>query len=139
MTTQPPTSAHAGPLSGQAPPTSPRLGIAGALTRMFIRSPLTPLFLASFALGLVALVTLPPRPEAADRWDASALSRVARELRVAVSKLDDVGLTYIVGEQPEQIRVEPDPEALARAGVTLQQLAGKIEGANRSFQAGQVR
>ena len=35
-----------------------------ALTRFFIRSPLTPLFLlASFALGLVALVTLPREEE----------------------------------------------------------------------------
>jgi multidrug efflux pump subunit AcrB len=228
-----------------------RLGLAGALTKFFIRSPLTPLFLlASFALGLVALVTLPreeepqisvpmvdimvradglkaedavklvtepletivkgingvehvysqtrddsvmvtarflvgtpsdaailrvhekiranmdripsgipeplivgrgiddvaivvltltPKPEAAGRWDANGLTRVARELRTSLAKLDDVGLTYIVGEQPEQIRVEPDPEALARNGVTLQQLAAKLEGANRSFEAGQVR
>ena len=232
-------------------PAPQRLGLAGALTHAFIRSPLTPLFLlASFALGLVALVTLPreeepqisvpmvdimvradglraedavklvtepletivkgingvehvysqtrddsvmvtarflvgtpsdaailrvhekvranmdripagipeplivgrgiddvaivvltltPKPEAADRWDANGLTRVARELRTELAKLDDVGLTYIVGEQPEQIRVEPDPEALARYGVTLQQLAAKLEGANRSFEAGQVR
>ena len=253
MTTLPPTSAQgAGSLSGQEPPTSPRLGIAGALTRMFIRSPLTPLFLlASFALGLVALVTLPreeepqisvpmvdimvsadglkaedavklvtepletivksingvehvysrpqddsvmvtarflvgtssdaailrvhekiranmdripigipeplivgrgiddvaivvltltPQPEAADRWDANGLTRVARELRVEVSKLDDVGLTYIVGEQPEQIRVEPDPGGAARSTASrCSNSPAKIEGANRSFQAGQVR
>jgi multidrug efflux pump subunit AcrB len=232
-------------------PAPQRLGLAGALTRFFIRSPLTPLFLlASFALGLVALVTLPreeepqisvpmvdimvradglkaedavklvtepletivkgingvehvysqtrddgvmvtarflvgtpsdtailrvhekiranldripagiseplivgrgiddvaivvltlaPKPEAAARWDANGLTRVARELRTSLAKLDDVGLSYIVGEQLEQIRVEPDPEALARNGVTLQQLAAKLEGANRSFEAGQVR
>ena len=35
-----------------------------------------------------------------------------RELRSEVAKVDNVGLTYIVGEQPEQIRVEPDPEKL---------------------------
>ncbi len=35
-------------------------GIAGGLTRAFITSPLTPLFLlASLALGLVALTALP--------------------------------------------------------------------------------
>jgi multidrug efflux pump subunit AcrB len=228
-----------------------RLGLAGVLTRYFIRSPLTPLFLlASFALGLVALVTLPreeepqisvpmvdimvradglraedavklvtepleaivkgingvehvysqtkddavmvtarflvgtpsdaailrvhekiranmdripvgipeplivgrgiddvaivvltltPKPEAAARWDANALTRLGREVRVSLSKLDDVGLSYIVGEQPEVLRVAPDPEALARNGVTLQQLSAKLEGANRSFEAGQVR
>ena len=42
----------------------PRLGLAGGLTRAFITSPLTPLFLlAALALGLVALITLPREEE----------------------------------------------------------------------------
>jgi multidrug efflux pump subunit AcrB len=87
----------------------------------------------------IVVLTLAPKPAVADRWSANDLWRVARELRVEVSKLDDVGLTYIVGEQPEEFRVEPDPKALARYGVTLQQLAAKIQGANSSFQAAIVR
>jgi multidrug efflux pump subunit AcrB len=40
------------------------LGIAGQLTRGFIVSPLTPLFLlAAFAFGIVALLTLPREEE----------------------------------------------------------------------------
>ncbi|MCB1460493.1 MAG: efflux RND transporter permease subunit, partial [Nitratireductor sp.] len=40
------------------------LGIAGGLTRSFIVSPLTPLFLiAAFAFGLIALITLPREEE----------------------------------------------------------------------------
>ena len=35
--------------------------------------------------------------------------------------------------------IEPDPERLALFGVTLQQLAAKIRGANMSFQAGRIR
>ncbi len=54
-------------------------------------------------------------------------------------KTDNVGLTYISGGNPQQIRVEPDPEKLALYGVTLQQLVGKVREANRSFQAGAVR
>ena len=39
-------------------------GIAGGLTRSFIASPLTPLFLlAAFAFGLVALISLPREEE----------------------------------------------------------------------------
>ncbi len=87
----------------------------------------------------IVTVTLTPKPGAAGRWTANGLTRLARELQVEVSKLPDIGLTYIVGEQPEQIRVEPDPEKLSLFGVTLQQLAAKIQGANRSFQAGMVR
>src|SRR5262249_28009908 len=52
---------------------------------------------------------------------------------------DNVGLTYISGGEALQIRVEPDPEKLALYGVTLQQLVAKLEGANRSFLAGDVR
>jgi multidrug efflux pump subunit AcrB len=42
----------------------PRLGIAGGLTRAFITSPLTPLFLlAAIVFGIVALVSLPREEE----------------------------------------------------------------------------
>ncbi|MBN8959053.1 MAG: efflux RND transporter permease subunit, partial [Rhizobiales bacterium] len=87
----------------------------------------------------IVVVTLRPTPNAASRWTSNGLTRLARELQVEVSKLPDIGLTYIVGEQPEQFRIEPDPERLSLYGITLQQLAAKIEGANRSFRIGTVR
>ncbi|MAM10411.1 MAG: multidrug transporter AcrB, partial [Rhizobiaceae bacterium] len=85
------------------------------------------------------VVTLRPTPEAAGRWTENDLTRLARELQVEVSKLPDIGLTYIVGEQPEQFRVEPDPERLSLFGITLQQLAAKVQDANRSFRVGTIR
>ena len=87
----------------------------------------------------IVVVTLTPVPTAVARWTANGLTRLARELQVEVAKLPDIGLTYIVGEQPEAIRVEPDPEKLSLYGITLQQLSAKVEGANRSFQIGNVR
>ena len=87
----------------------------------------------------IAVLTLAPKPEAASRWSANDLTRVMRELRVEIAKLENVGLTYLVGEQPEEIRIAPDPERLAQAGLTLQALAARIEGANRAFPAGLVR
>lgn len=233
------------------PPEKMPLGVAGALTRAFIRSPLTPLFLlAALALGLVALLTLPreeepqisvpmvdvfvqadglkaddavklvtepleaiiksldgvehvysqtrddtvlvtarfvvgtssdaavlrvhdkvranydripvgiPEPRIVGRGiddvailtltltpspdavtgsvSANDLTRVARELRAELAKVDNVGLTYLVGETGETIRIAPDPERLSLNGVTLQQLASKVAGANRAFPAGQV-
>ncbi len=87
----------------------------------------------------IVVLTLTPDPEAADRWSANDLTRLARELRTEVAKIEDVGFTYIVGEQPEEIRISPSPERLAAMGVTLQQLIAKVEGANRAFPAGQVR
>ncbi len=47
-------------------------------------------------------------------------------MRNEVAKVEDVGLTYVVGETNEIIRVSPQPEKLALYGITLQQLAGKV-------------
>ncbi len=87
----------------------------------------------------VAVLTLSPKPEAAARYTEKDLYQIARELQYELVKTDDVGLTYISGGHPQQIRVEPDPEKLALYGVTLQQLVSKVSEANRSFLAGQVR
>ena len=84
-------------------------------------------------------LTLSPAPAAAGRVTANDLTRIARELRAEVAKVPDVGLTYLVGETGEMIRIAPDPDRLALYGVTLQQLAGKVEGANRAFPAGTLR
>ncbi|MBN8998019.1 MAG: efflux RND transporter permease subunit, partial [Rhizobiales bacterium] len=87
----------------------------------------------------IVVVTLTPAPGAAERWTQNGLTRLARELQVEVAKLPDIGLTYLSGEQGEEIRVEPDPEKLSLYGVTLGQLQAKIAGANRSFQVARVR
>jgi multidrug efflux pump subunit AcrB len=87
----------------------------------------------------IVVLTLAPKPEAGSRWNADQLTAVAHELRIELAKLQDVGLTYLVGDQPDEIRVEPNSEAMARYGVTLQQLAAKVQGANSAFRAGLIR
>ncbi len=88
----------------------------------------------------VAIVALTLAPKAgAGGITANDLTRIARELRTEVAKTDDVGLTYLVGEASEAIRISPDPERLALYGVTLQQLAAKVANANRAFSTGLVR
>ena len=87
----------------------------------------------------IVVLTLSPDAHVADRWDDNALYQIAEELRVELTKLPDVGLSYVVGGRPNQIRVEPDPEKLSLYGITLWQLAAKVKEANRSFLAGRVR
>ena len=87
----------------------------------------------------VVVLTLSPEPEAAGRWTDKDLYELGEQLQAELVKTDNVGLTYISGGSPQQIRVEPDPEKLALFGVTLQQLVEKVRGANRSFQSGSVR
>lgn len=88
----------------------------------------------------VAIVTLTFAPtEGGDDITAGDLTRVAREVEVELAKINDVGLTYLVGATEEALRIAPDPERLATYGVTLQQLVAKVEGANRAIPAGQLR
>lgn len=87
----------------------------------------------------IVTITLAPKGSNADRWNDNALYNVAEELMHELVKVEDVGLTFIVGGRADQIRVEPDPERLSLYGITLQQLIGKVESANRSFKVGRVR
>ena len=87
----------------------------------------------------VSVLTLSPKREAAERWTDASLYELADKMRSELTKVDNIGLTYISGGSAPQIRVEPDPEKLSLFGVTLQQLMAKVKDANRSFLAGQVR
>jgi multidrug efflux pump subunit AcrB len=85
------------------------------------------------------VLTLSPKPGAAGQWTDQALYELAGKLRTEVAKVDDVGLTFLVGGRPQEIRVEPDPARLAQHGVSLGALMDTIRQANRAFPAGQVR
>jgi len=87
----------------------------------------------------VAIVTLTLSGKPGHEVSSYDLTRMARALRGELTKIDDVGLTYLTGEAQEAIRVAPDPEKLALYGVTLQQLAGKVQSANRAFSTGKLR
>jgi multidrug efflux pump subunit AcrB len=84
----------------------------------------------------ILTLTLAPKPAAAAHWNDNGLYQVAQELQHELMKADNVGLTYIVGGSPNEIRIEPNPERLALFGITLDQLVGKLENANRSMLVG---
>ncbi|MBA4793067.1 MAG: efflux RND transporter permease subunit [Phenylobacterium sp.] len=85
------------------------------------------------------VLTLSPEPGAADRWTDQALYDIALKLQNEVAKVEDVGLTFIVGGRPDEIRIEPDPERLALRGVPLSSVIDTVRQANRSFPAGVIR
>ncbi|MDM7933607.1 efflux RND transporter permease subunit [Tabrizicola sp.] len=87
----------------------------------------------------VAILTLTLSAEPGSPATANDLTRIARELQAEVAKTDEVGLTYLVGDAQEVIRIAPDPERLALYGVTLQQLAGKVSQANKALNTGKLR
>ncbi len=87
----------------------------------------------------VAIVSLTLSADAKAQVSANDLTRITRELQAEVTKIENVGLTYIVGEAPEALRIAPDPEKLALYGITLQQLSYKVQQANRAFSTGKLR
>ena len=88
----------------------------------------------------VAIVTLTFSPAPGNAAISAAdLTRIAREVEVRLARIQDVGLSYLIGAEEEVLRVAPDPARLALYGITLQQLAGKVGGANSSAPAGDLR
>ncbi|EPX78824.1 Acriflavin resistance protein [Salipiger mucosus DSM 16094] len=88
----------------------------------------------------VAIVGLTFSPVAGQASITAAdLTRIAREVEVRLARIENVGLTYLIGATGEALRVAPDPERLALYGITLQQLAGKVQGANSAAPAGNLR
>ena len=87
----------------------------------------------------VVVLTLSPKPGNKGRWSAETLYDLTEELKHEIIKVDDVGLTYIIGGHPKELRIEPDPELLSLYGVTLNQVVEKVRNANLSFSAGNLR
>ncbi|WP_066708567.1 efflux RND transporter permease subunit [Celeribacter ethanolicus] len=88
-------------------------------------------------VAIVAL-TFSPNDNNPD-MSAADLTRVVKEVETRLSQIENVGLTYVIGGTDEALRVAPDPEKLALYGVTLQQLVGKVQGANSAAPTGMLR
>jgi multidrug efflux pump subunit AcrB len=85
------------------------------------------------------VLTLAPRPGAAGQWNDASLYELAGKLRTEIAKVDNVGLTFLVGGRPEEIRIAPDPARLRQYGVPLGSLVEAAAQANRSFPLGTIR
>ena len=89
----------------------------------------------------VAIVTLTLSPEdwTGNVWNDTSLSMIADELQTELIKVDDVGLTSLVGGRPLELRVEPDVSALAAYGIPLQSVVDAVQQAAASMPAGMAR
>ncbi|GAA0749439.1 AcrB/AcrD/AcrF family protein [Sphingomonas sp. ABOLD] len=87
----------------------------------------------------IVVLTLTPKAGAPGQWNDQTLYELASRLRTEIAKVDNVGLTFLVGGQREAIRIAPDPARLAAQQVPLQSVIEAASQANRSFPAGSVR
>jgi multidrug efflux pump subunit AcrB len=85
------------------------------------------------------VLTLTPKPGAAGQWTDQALYDLAHKLRTEIAKVDNVGLTFVTGGRPDEIRIAPDPAKLNQYGVPLGRVIEAASQANRSFPVGNVR
>ena len=83
--------------------------------------------------------SLSPKTGMGDRITDQGLYDLAVRLKTEISKVDDVGLSFIVGGRPEEIRIEPDPVAMRAHGVSLAALMGAVKSANSALPLGSVR
>lgn len=84
----------------------------------------------------IVTLTLSPEKYTGNIWNDTNLRMIASELQAEIIKIDDIGLSSIVGGRPLEIRVEPDVNALAAYGVSLQTLVQTLRGAANAFPAG---
>jgi len=87
----------------------------------------------------IVVLTLTPGAGAPGQWSDQSLYELAGRLRTEIAKVDDVGLTFIIGGQQEAIRIAPDPAKLALYQVPLASVIDAAEQANRAFPTGMVR
>ncbi|OQW75397.1 MAG: multidrug transporter AcrB [Proteobacteria bacterium ST_bin14] len=87
----------------------------------------------------IVVLTLSPKPGVPGVWNDQSLLQLAGRLRTEIAKVDNVGLSFIVGGQREAIRIAPDPAKLALHQVPLGSVIDAASQANRSFPAGTVR
>jgi multidrug efflux pump subunit AcrB len=85
------------------------------------------------------VLTLSPKPGAAGQYDDQALYTLATKLRTELAKVDNVGLTFLTGGRPEEIRIAPDPGKLSQYGVPLGSVIDAAAQAGRSFPVGSIR
>ena len=71
--------------------------------------------------------------------DEQSLREVAGKLQTEIAKTENVGLTFITGGRPREIRIIPDPAKLSLHQVTLGAVMDVAGQANRAFPAGTVR
>ncbi|MFC6197902.1 efflux RND transporter permease subunit [Ponticaulis profundi] len=87
----------------------------------------------------IVTLTLSPEEWTGDVWTDTALRMLADELKNELIKVEDVGLTSLIGGRALELRIEPDIGALTGYGIPLQTLSQAVSQASNAFPAGPAR
>jgi len=72
----------------------------------------------------------------AEGWSSDRLRPLAAELAQELSEVPEASRAQLIGGQPRVVRVEPDPDRLAAAGISWMQLTGALQAASVRQAAG---
>ncbi len=69
-------------------------------------------------------------------FTSDALRPIAAELAQELSEVPETSQAYLIGGQPRVVRVEPDPDRMAAAGISWARLTGALQSASAIQSAG---
>jgi multidrug efflux pump subunit AcrB len=69
-------------------------------------------------------------------WSSDRLRPLAAELAQELSEVPEASRAHLIGGQPRVVRVEPDPDRMAAAGLSWMQLTGALQAASVRQTAG---
>src|SRR5262245_65707357 len=69
-------------------------------------------------------------------WSSDRLRPLAAELGQELSEVPEASRVQLIGGQPRAVRVEPDPDRMAAAGIAWTQLTGALQAASVRQAAG---
>jgi multidrug efflux pump subunit AcrB len=69
-------------------------------------------------------------------WSSDRLRPLATELAQELSEVPETSRVQVIGGQPRVVRVEPDPDRMAQAGISWMQLTGALQAASVRQAAG---
>jgi multidrug efflux pump subunit AcrB len=71
-----------------------------------------------------------------DGWSSDRLRPLAAELAQELSEVPEASRVQLIGGQPRVVRVEPDPDRMAAAGISWTRLTGALQAASARQAAG---
>lgn len=87
----------------------------------------------------IVTLTLSPEDWTGNVWNDTSLHILAGELQTELIKVDNVGLSSIIGGRPLELRIEPNIQALAAYGVPLQNMVDAVKQAAVTTPVGTAR
>lgn len=87
----------------------------------------------------IVTLTLSPEDWTGDVWTDTSLRLIAEELQKELIKVEDVGLTTVIGGRMLEMRIEPNIPALASYGISLRSLVESVQQAASTMPVGTAR